>query len=109
MPLDGRTPTVEEQRWMDDVCEIGCVVCLVFLQVYSPAGPHHMDGKTKPGVHLKTLGLCGNHHQIPDSTGQDRWTARHENKARFEKRYATEDELLDMSKQLVAKKREAET
>jgi len=56
--MKGRTPTTAERRHMAAVAALGCVVCRREFGVYSPAAIHHTDGKTKPGAHMKSLGLC---------------------------------------------------
>lgn len=100
--MKGKSPTAEEKKWLNDICEVGCIVCKLEMGIFSPASPHHMDGRTKPGAHLLTIPLCGQHHQVPDPTSQNRWTARHENKFRFEKRYGSEGFLLEKTKEMVA-------
>ena len=104
--LEGRTPTSEEKKWLDEISDLGCVVCRVFESTYSPASPHHIEGKVKPGAHKITIPLCFLHHQ--EGSDNDQYTSRHPYKARFEERYATEEELLEMTRQLVEKKRQLE-
>lgn len=81
---------------MDKVAELGCIVCKLFHSVYSPAAIHHTDGKTKSGVHFKVLPLCGAHHQ----TG-GYGVALHAGKKEFERKYGTEQELLQKVKDLL--------
>lgn len=88
--MKGRRPNKEERRWLASICELGCIVCKRELGLFSEATPHHIDGKTKPGAHFKTIPLCGRHHQIAG----EGYETRHFNKARFEKDYGTECELL---------------
>lgn len=97
--MKGRNPNKQEQEWMDAICQLGCIVCRIHLGVNSPASPHHLEGKTKEGAHLKTIPLCGRHHQIPG----DYWKTRHHNKTQFESAYGTEQELLEQTKRLVEK------
>lgn len=91
MAFSGRTPTVSEKHYMSLICELGCIACLLDMAVTTPASPHHRTGKTAPGAHYLTLGLCYPHHQ----GGVDciEYTSRHPYKARFEERYGTEEEL----------------
>ena len=92
--LKGRTPTKAEREHMDAVCNVGCIVCLEWLGVHSPAEPHHTTGKTKAGAHMLTIPLCPRHHRTPGRG----YISRHGNgKAAFEREYATERELLDMT------------
>lgn len=92
--MKGRAPTREERAWMQQVAELGCCVCLNEGK-RTPCQVHHIDGKTKPGAHLKTIGLCYYHHQA----GNDclAYTSRHPYKARFVARYGTEQELLEQT------------
>lgn len=93
--MKGRSPTVEEKEWMDDVFEIGCIVCLEFMSVFTPCEVHHLEGKTKPGAHLKTIGLCSLHHRHKSNDGQ--WVSRHgDGKAAFEAEYAKEERLVEL-------------
>ena len=95
----GRKPTKEEKAWLDKVSDLGCIVCLTFHSVYSPAEPHHIDGKTKPGAHLKTIGLCPRHHRHKSNDGQ--WVSRHgDGRKAFESRYGTEQDILDACKEI---------
>ena len=90
--MKGRSPTKEEREWMNSAAEFGCVVCHIDLGVFSPAAIHHLSGKTKPGAHLLSFGLCPRHHQIPGPG----YVSRHgDGKARFEARYGSESELLE--------------
>lgn len=94
--MKGRAPNSEEKLWLSRICELGCIVCLDDMDVYSPGMPHHMDGKTKEGAHLKTICLCHMRHQ----SGKDNLecVSRHPYKARFEARYGTEQELLEKTR-----------
>lgn len=94
--MKGRAPNAEERLWLSRSCELGCIVCLEFEGTYSPACPHHMDGKTKPEAHLKTIPLCGLHHQ--GGADNASYTSRHPYKARFEQRYGSEQELLEKTR-----------
>ena len=91
--LTGRAPTKAEKAHMTAVAALGCVVCRRDLGVYSPCGIHHTDGKTKPGAHMLVLPLCSAHHQ----TG-GYGVAFHAGKAEWEKRYGTQQELLDWTR-----------
>lgn len=87
--MKGRKPTADEQRHMDTVASFGCCICAIHFHVYSPAGIHHTQGKTKLGAHFLVLPLCGLHHQ----TG-GYGVALHAGKAEWERRYGAEEELL---------------
>ena len=93
------TPTAAERRWMAAVADLGCVVCLKFHHVRTPCAVHHIvEGQRRLG-HMFTIGLCDpGHHQ---NTPTPLKISRHPNKARFEKEYGTEYELLEYTKQLI--------
>lgn len=95
--MQGRTPTKHEKQWLDAVTQLGCIVCLKEELGISPASPHHIDGKTKPGAHLLTIPLCWRHHQ--EGSDCEEWTSRHPHKVRFEARYGDEMFLLELTKQ----------
>lgn len=97
--MKGRTPTAEEQRYMDRVRDLGCIVCRLFHGAQSPAEIHHLDGKTKPGAHFKTIGLCVPHHR--GGSNSDQCVSRHPWKGRFEQRYLPEYKLLEKTQELV--------
>ena len=94
--MKGRKPSTDEQEWLTAICDLGCCVCLLFHETYSPCMPHHIDGKTKPGAHFKSIGLCHNHHQ--GGYDDDVCVSRHTNKTSFEAKYGTEKELLEQVK-----------
>ena len=96
--MKGRAPTAEEKEWMGAICDLGCIVCLLELDTWTECCPHHMDGKTKLGAHLKTIGLCGRHHQI---TGPGYKSRHGDGKYQFEERHGTEEYLLNKTKALL--------
>jgi len=96
--MKGRKPTEAEKKFMDSVASLGCIVCKL-EGVYSPASIHHIEGRTKKGAHFKILGLCWFHHQ--SGTDDHTHTSRHPHKAAFERRYGTEYELLEKTKELI--------
>lgn len=98
MAVKGRTPTAEESRHLTRVSELGCIVCLLD-SINTPCEIHHLEGKTKPDAHFKTIGLCYYHHRAGNDCQE--YTSRHPHKARFEERYDTEENLLDWSNRLL--------
>ena len=84
--------------------DLGCIVC--YRQgVFTPSGIHHLDGQTKPGCHDLTIGLCGPHHQVASPVGA--WATRHSpgrnsGKKAFEDAYGAEQDLLEMTNELIA-------
>jgi len=98
--MKGRNPNSKEKKHMDRVSQLGCIVC--YLQGFYgvPAEIHHIEGKTKTDTHFKVLPLCFEHHRM----GSDMEPiSRHPYKARFEKAYGTEYELLELVNSMVKK------
>ena len=96
--VKGRTPTKEEKKWMDFICQQGCIVCQNEIGVFSPCEPHHMEGKTQAGAHFMTIPLCWNHHRSGINTTE--CVSRHPHKTEFEQRYGRETDLLEQVKEL---------
>jgi hypothetical protein len=96
-----RAVTSEEKMLWDRMANrIGCIACALDGNRNMHVSIHHMDGRTKPGCHTKVLPLCAGHHQ--DGTGNDKsMIAVHPYKARFEARYGSQNELLDMVMELL--------
>ena len=84
---------------MDSISNFGCIVCKLFYQCDSPAEIHHIDGKTKPEAHLKTIPLCFRHHR--EGVNNELYVSRHPFKHEFEERYGTEEILLQKVKELI--------
>lgn len=99
--MKGRSHTKADKARFAALHELGCVVCRVFMRVYTPPEVHHINGKTAPGAHQRTLPLCYRHHR--EGVDCVTHTSRHPHKERFEKRYATEEELLEMTNVLLEK------
>lgn len=90
--MKGCKPTAAEKRLHDQLATLGCIACRMD-GIYQPAvSIHHIDGRTKPGAHLKVLPLCAGHHQ--DGTGEPGLIAVHPWKARFEHAYGNQYDLL---------------
>lgn len=103
--MKGRPPTQEERRFMDRICQLGCVACRVSGFNSPLVSPHHIDGKTKPGAHFLVLPLCEKHHQIADTHKPKRWISRHgDGRKAFEDAYGKERDLLQMCKEMMEKK-----
>lgn len=79
-----------KKHW-DKVASVGCIACLQDGIFNDYVSIHHVDGRTKPGAHMKVLPLCGPHHQ----TGGEDAPAIHPFKARFEAKYGTQEQLLE--------------
>lgn len=87
-----RTPTVAERAWMDAVVAFGCVACRIAGLAPRPCCVHHiLRGGQRIG-HFWTLGLCDpGHHQNGQPLGM---VSRHPYRARFEKAFGAELDLL---------------
>jgi len=84
---------------MSDIVELGCIVCRNEGFGITPPEVHHIDGSKKEGCHFKTLPLCFFHHRSGGNI--ETHTSRHPYKKEFEKRYGTENELLNQVKELI--------
>ena len=99
--MKSRTPTKDEKTHMQNVRELGCIACIVadYAEPYStPAeyvAVHHIDGKTKAGAHMLTIGLCPEHHQH----GSHRI---HGQRKLFIEKFGTEEELLELAVNMYA-------
>lgn len=92
-----RAVTAEEKVfWTRLANEVGCIACLLEGRRNTYVSIHHADGRTKPGCHKLVLPLCGPHHQ-DDGTA----IAIHPDKARFEAKYGTQEELLAKCHQIL--------
>lgn len=92
-------PTAEESRWMAAIAELGCCVCMKFHQVHTPPAVHHIvEGGRRLG-HFYTIPLCDPGHHQNSATWEK--ISRHPYKARFEKKYGTEYELLEYVQDLL--------
>lgn len=94
--------TKTEKRWLDAICQLGCIVCLLFLRVFSPAEAHHMLSGGRRRGHLFTIPLCPAHHRW--GMDDDQATSRGQCRRRFEERYGTEESLLAKTRELVARR-----
>jgi len=95
-----RALTKADRARGDKLRELGCVVCLIHLELFTVPAIHHIDGKTKPGCHKLTIPLCPNHHQYSANNGQ--WVSRHgDGKNAFQDAYGTEAELLEKTNELI--------
>jgi hypothetical protein len=97
--VKGRTPTKAEKAFHDRIAGLGCIACFLDGAFNDQVSIHHIDGRTKPGAHMKVLGLCAGHHQ--DGTGIPGLVAVHPWKARFELLYGKQEELLALCHELL--------
>lgn len=97
--MKGRNPTAAEKRFHDQLAALGCIACRIDGNHNPTVSIHHIDGRTKPGAHMRVLPLCAGHHQ--DGYGIPGLIAVHPYKRRFEDRYGSQYELLAMCEQLL--------
>mgnify|MGYP001578074051 CR=1 FL=1 len=87
----------EKELWSRLASEVGCVACMLDGRFNDHVSIHHVDGRTKPDCHKNVLPLCAPHHQ-DDGSGA---ISVHPWKARFEKRYGVQDNLVDLCRKLL--------
>lgn len=102
--MQSRKADSTEKVWLNLIGQLPCIVCEMFHGADdTPAEIHHIDGKTKPNAHLKTIKLCAKHHRHKDNSHPKRWMSRHgDGKFKFQTRYIHELGLLDLQRHKVA-------
>ena len=94
--MKGKPPNKEEKSFHDDLCRyVGCIACRIDGVFNDYVSIHHIDGRTKKGSHMLVLPLCAGHHQAGTGNNPD-MIAVHPDKWRFQERYGTQLELLQM-------------
>ncbi len=88
-------PAPAESLWMGKVAGFGCIVCHMQGREGVPCAVHHIIEGGRRVSHMFTIGLCdpGHHQNAPQYSSQ---VSRHPDKARFEKAYGTEYQLLSI-------------
>lgn len=89
----------KKQQWFQALQELGCIVCLNDMGVSSQPDIHHIlkNGKRVDDFH--TIPLCPTHHRF--GVNNEIAVSRHPWKKEFERRYGTEWELFEQTKQRV--------
>ena len=77
---------------LSDVQELGCIVCRKMYGNFRDAEIHHLVDKKRD--HFRVLPLCMEHHRGGKDSGM--FISRHPYKARFEKKYGSEADLLEL-------------
>lgn len=90
--MKGRNPSAAEKRFHDQLASLGCIACRIDGNHNPTVSIHHIDGRTKPGAHMRVLPLCAGHHQ--HGTGAPGLTGIHPFKARFELAYGKQETLI---------------
>ena len=88
-----RAVTDQEKALWDRLAGLGCIACIKDGRFNPHVSIHHVDGRTKPDCHKLVLPLCGEHHQHRDDDPLGR-VGVHPYKARFEKLYGSQEELM---------------
>lgn len=97
--MKGRSVSADQKRYWDALARhVGCIACRLKGWPTPPVSIHHIDGRTKPGAHWLVLPLCASHHQ---DDGRPGFTAVHPWKARFEREFAKQTDLLEQCRELV--------
>jgi len=100
--MKGTTPTKAEKAFHNDLASLGCIACFIDGRFMEEVSIHHIDGRTRTGAHMKVLPLCAGHHQ--DGTGIPGLIAVHPWKARFEKQYGKQMEILDLCNEMLERR-----
>lgn len=83
-------PTKAEKEFWSRIAALGCVACSKDGLINLSVSIHHIDGRTKPGAHMRVLALCYQHHQSGDVDAP----SIHPWKTRFEAKYGSQEDLL---------------
>lgn len=105
-------PTLAQQRRMDTITDIGCIVCAALGHGYMPCQVHHLlvggkHGQKRRG-HDFTIGLCPWHHVgepmagLSHSACADRYGPSYAREPRrFRAEIGRDDYLLDLQNTLI--------
>jgi hypothetical protein len=58
-----KPPTAEEQKWLDKVAQMGCVVCRLSYGAFVPNEIQHLTSGGRRKGHMHTIPLCEWHHR----------------------------------------------
>jgi len=86
--VKGKTRTKAEKAHQDAVAGLGCYCCNKMGIFNDWVSIHHVDGRTKPGAHMKVIPLCSPHHDYHQPEGL------HANKARWEAKWGKQEQIL---------------
>ena len=89
----------KREQWFQALQDLGCIVCLNEMNIRSEPDIHHIHRNNRRVDDFHTIPLCPSHHRfgINNATA----VSRHPWKREFEKRYGTEWELFEQTKQRV--------
>jgi len=97
----GIKPNKANLKRFDQLTQMGCIVCTL-QGVWTECEIHHIDGSRNQEAHTKTIGLCYRHHR--EGSCKPEWVSRHPYKNTFQKRYGTEEELLELTNKAIDEK-----
>ena len=101
--MNGVKPNKANQRRFEIIREIGCIICRIRRNTYTPPQIHHIEGCKTQDAHTKTLGLCELDHMGEQLYGPSPdYVSRHPNKKRFEAAHGNEYDLLKLQDELIA-------
>jgi len=87
--------TREESEYINKILTLGCIICRLEHECFTPPEVHHIIEGGKRKGHLFSIPLCVPHHRGNSDGSRHPYISRHPYKARFEGSYGTEAELLD--------------
>lgn len=91
---------MNRNQWFEQLQQLGCIVCLNELEVWSPPDIHHIHKNGNRRVDdLHTIPLCPMHHRF--GLNNELCVSRHPWKKEFEKRYGDEWDLFEQVKERV--------
>lgn len=91
--------TKAESAFQAAVRELGCIVCRVHGDLFTPCEIHHMLSGGRRRGEMYVLGLCYPHHR--SGKNNPGCVSRDHSQRRFEARYGTEESLLAKTKELI--------
>ncbi len=93
---------MKRDRWLQQLQQLGCIVCLNEHGLYSPPDVHHIHKNGNRRVDdFHTIPLCPMHHRFGLNTKE--CVSRHPWKTEFEKRYGDEWDLFEQVKELIGR------
>ena len=93
--------TQDEKRYMADAASLGCIVCRMSWYGHTPAELHHPrsgQGMSQRASNRDVIPLCPAHHR---GTMHPAVPSIHLDKAKFERLFGTESELVEFTKREV--------
>lgn len=98
--MKGRSVTAVQKRYHDALANlVGCIACRKMGHGNTLVSVHHVEGRTRDDAHWMVLPLCAGHHQ--DGTGIPGLIAVHPYKARFEREFGRQHELIEECREIV--------